>query len=121
MGRGGFSGLCDLTAELPAPRGAWRYAGVPCLDLVPPDAAQLAEAARRIEALRGHGPVLVCCALGYSRSAAAVAAWLLLTGRAADVDAAVAILRTRRPRVILSPAHRAVLAELATTEGWRHD
>lgn len=118
-----FSALCDLTAELPAPRGNWSYVGLPCLDLVPPDAAQLTEAARHIEALRIHGPVLVCCALGYSRSASAVLAWLLLTRRADSLDAAEALLRAKRPQVALSPAHRAVLAELtpAGPTGGSHD
>lgn len=74
MREGGFSALCDLSAELPAPRGNWNYAGLPWLDLVSPSAAQLEEAARRIESSRAHGPVLVCCALGYSRSACAVLA-----------------------------------------------
>lgn len=109
-----FSALCDLTAELPAPRGNWHYAGLPWLDLVPPDTAQLEEAAQRIEALRGHGPLLVCCALGYSRSACAVAAWLLLTGRVASVDAALSLLRAKRPQVVLGAAHRAALEELAS-------
>lgn len=109
--RGGrFAGILDLTAELPGPLGAWRYDGLPWLDLVPPDAVQLAEAARRIEALRQHGPVLVCCALGYSRSACAVAAWLLRSGRAVDIEAALSLLREKRPQVVLSPAHRTALA-----------
>jgi len=113
MRGGGFATLCDLTAELPAPRGDWRYAGLAWLDMVPPDAVQLAEAARLIESSRAHGPVLVCCALGYSRSACAVLAWLLLTRRADNLDAAEALLRAKRPQVVLNPAHRTVLAELA--------
>lgn len=113
MRAGGFSGLCDLTAEMPAPSGDWHYAGLAWLDMVPPDATQLEEAARLIESLRAHGPLLVCCALGYSRSASAVLAWLLLTRRAHDLDAAEALVRARHPQAKLSPAHRAALAELA--------
>ncbi len=56
-----------------------------------------------IERLRASGPVLVCCALGYSRSATAVAAWLLHSGRAATVDEALAIIRTARTDVVLHP------------------
>ncbi len=116
MRQGGFAVLCDLSAELPAPRGHWRHAGVPWLDLVPPSVAQLEEAARRIESARTLGPVLVCCALGYSRSACAVMAWLLRTGRAADVGAAEALVRARRPGVVLTPAHRAALSAFVAPE-----
>lgn len=105
-----YTGVLDLTAELPGPHGAWRYEGLPWLDLVAPDALQLAEAVRRIAALRERGPLLVCCALGYSRSACAAAAWLLYSGQAADVDAAISMLREKRPQVVLSPVHRAALA-----------
>jgi hypothetical protein len=49
---------------------------------------QRAEAIDRTAARR-QATVLVCCALGYSRSAAAVAAWLLRTGRAEHADEAV--------------------------------
>lgn len=120
---GGFAALCDFTAELPAPRGNWLNYGLAWLDLVPPDAAQLAQAARLIESSRTHGPVLVCCALGYSRSAGAVLAWLLLTRRAADLDAAECILRARRPQVVLNPALRAALAGLEPVgaEGVLHE
>lgn len=116
MRKGGFSALCDLSAELPAPRGNWSHAGLPWLDLVSPSAAQLEDAARQIETSRAHGPVLVCCALGYSRSACAVIAWLLHTGRADSVEAAEALLRAKRPHVVLNPAHRAALAALMPAE-----
>ncbi len=109
----GFRALLDLTAELPAPKGDWAYMQMPWLDLVPPDSARLEEAAAAIEALRQHGPVLVCCALGYSRSASAVAAWLLATGRASSVDGALAILQQARPRVVLGPHHRQALARIS--------
>ena len=66
-----------------------------------------------IERLRARGPVLVCCALGYSRSACAVAAWLLATGRAATVDAALARIQAARAHVVLGAGHAAALAPLA--------
>jgi len=113
MQAGGFHALLDLTAELPAPKGDWAYMQIPLLDLVPPDSARLEAAAAAIEDLRQHGPVLVSCALGYSRSASAVAAWLLATGRAASVDAALTILQQARPRVVLGPQHRQALARVS--------
>jgi protein-tyrosine phosphatase len=56
--------------------------------------------------------VLVCCALGYSRSACAVAAWLLASGRARDVDAAIATVRAARQLVVLDSGHVAALRGL---------
>lgn len=79
------------------------------LDLIAPTPTECQQAAEAIERLRSSGPVLVCCALGYSRSATAVAAWLLHSGRAATVDQALAIIRTARAHVVLHPAHRQAL------------
>jgi protein-tyrosine phosphatase len=56
-----------------------------------------------------HGPVLVCCALGFSRSAVAVAAWLLASGRAASIAEAVACIRASRTGVVLRDGHIAAL------------
>jgi membrane-associated phospholipid phosphatase len=110
--RDAFPALVDLCAELPSPPRAGTRV-LPLLDLVPPDAADLRAAAEAIEAQRQqHGRVLVCCALGYSRSAAAVAAWLLHSGRAADVAAALATVRAAHPRVVLQAAHHSALASL---------
>ncbi|MCD9032070.1 phosphatase PAP2/dual specificity phosphatase family protein [Luteimonas sp. Y-2-2-4F] len=106
--------VVDVCAELSLPGGA--RAGdrvVPMLDLVAPGPARLREAAAAIARARRRGPVLACCALGYSRSALAVAAWLLLDGRAADPDEAVARVRAARPRIVLRAAHRRALAALA--------
>lgn len=107
-----FSALCDLTAELPAPQGDWRYHNLPWLDLLPPSAAQLREAAAAIEDLSTHGKTLVCCALGFSRSVCAVVAWLVLTGRSPGVQEAVALVRQLRPALVLRPAHLAALEQL---------
>ncbi|HJQ57613.1 MAG TPA: phosphatase PAP2/dual specificity phosphatase family protein [Vineibacter sp.] len=96
--------LLDLSAELFAPRGVPTYRSQPALDLVPLDATALRRAAETIDDLQREGAVLVCCALGYGRSAAAIAAWLVQTGRAADTDAALARLRTVRPRIALDTA-----------------
>jgi protein-tyrosine phosphatase len=79
------------------------------LDLVAPEPKALREAAQDIETARARGRVLVCCALGYSRSAAAVAAWLLLSGRADAVEAAVARVRAARPAIVLGDTHRRAL------------
>lgn len=92
-----MAALVDLCAELPLQHTPQHYRSLPSLDLVAPDALTCQHAAKAIERLRHKGPVLVCCALGYSRSATAVAAWLLHSGRCQSVDAAVALIRQARP------------------------
>ncbi len=101
-----FAAVLDLTAELPASRAALgrHYACVPMLDLVPPSAQQLARAVDALARLQAHGPVLVHCALGYSRSALVVSAWLLRQGIAATPEAAVSLVRKVRPQIVLGAA-----------------
>ncbi|QNH14381.1 phosphatase PAP2/dual specificity phosphatase family protein [Xanthomonas sp. SI] len=108
--RAAFAAVVDVCAELSLRDAGAHDRTVPMLDLVAPPAQALRDAAAAIEAARRHGPVLVCCALGYSRSAAAVATWLLLSGRAADLDAALALLRARAARIVLGPAQRDAIA-----------
>ncbi|ROU04506.1 phosphatase PAP2/dual specificity phosphatase family protein [Lysobacter enzymogenes] len=115
-GRGGrarFAAVVDVCAELSLMDAREGDAVRPMLDLVAPTPAQLLDAAEAITARQGRGEVLVCCALGYSRSAAAVAAWLLRSGRAASVDEAVAIVRRARPTVVLRAPHLRALQALA--------
>lgn len=109
MSAGRFAALLDLTAELPTSRGHWTAENLPWLDLVPPDAEQLRDAANHIESMRNKGPLLVCCALGYSRAASAIAAWLLISGRSASVAEASMMIAIRRPCVVLGSEHRATL------------
>jgi len=109
----GVHALVDLCAELPCRAVPAHYAHIPALDLVPLSARQLADAAQHISRAAADGPVLVCCALGYSRSAAAVAAWLIVSGQAADASEAEARVRTARPQVVFNEAQRAALAQLA--------
>ncbi|KAA0988431.1 phosphatase PAP2/dual specificity phosphatase family protein [Pseudomonas sp. ANT_J12] len=104
-----FKAVVDLCAELPLDPGGRAYHSIPVLDLTAPNAEQCLAAAQAIERLRQQGPLLVCCALGYSRSATAVAAWLLHSGRATTVDGAMAMIRAARPHVVLHPAHRQAL------------
>lgn len=110
----GFCAVVDLCAELPGPaEPGGAYVSVPMLDLVPPPPMRLREAAHAVEAARRHGTVLVCCALGYSRSAAVAATWLLATGRVADVEAAVAQVAEARPHLVLDAAAQSSIAAAA--------
>ena len=109
--------VLDLTAEFSAPVAVRRgpYRNVPLLDLTMPTPVELAHAVAALDEMYPAGPVLVHCALGYSRAAVVVAAWLLHQGLAATPEAAVAQVRAARPRVVLSGAHRRVLADYAAT------
>jgi membrane-associated phospholipid phosphatase len=110
-----FAGIVDVAAEMSLPRTATPRDVVPMLDPVAPDAPALTEAVRAIETLRAKGPVLVCCALGLSRSACAVAAWLLATHRAETIDAAFARVRAASSHVVLDARHAVALqASLAS-------
>ncbi|WP_395609898.1 phosphatase PAP2/dual specificity phosphatase family protein [Pseudomonas sp. B22129] len=110
--QGSFKAIVDLCAELPIDPQGRAYQSILVLDLVAPTPDECLQAAQAIERLRANGPLLVCCALGYSRSATAVAAWLLHSGRVATIDEALAIIRKARARVVLHPAHRKALEGL---------
>jgi hypothetical protein len=113
----GIASMVDVAAELPVDASGIRYRAVPMLDRVVPGVAQLNAAVAAIDELAGSRPTLVCCAAGYSRSAAAVAAWLIASGRAASVDESIALIRAHRPRIVLGPADRARLEEWRRSGG----
>ncbi|MFK3797428.1 phosphatase PAP2/dual specificity phosphatase family protein [Pseudomonas sp. NPDC088444] len=114
---GRFLAVLDLCAELPLDGSAIAYHSQPVLDLTVANVEQCREAAVTVEHLREHGPLLVCCALGYSRGAMAVAAWLLHTGRATSVDAAIQQIQKARPRIVLHDEHRKLLTSLVSKAG----
>jgi protein-tyrosine phosphatase/membrane-associated phospholipid phosphatase len=106
---GRYAAVFDLAAELPGHPAHAGYRALPLLDLVPPEPGRLRQVAAGVEAALGLGPVLVCCALGYSRSAAGIAAWLLCSGRTASAAEAVALIRRAAPRIVLDRhAHAAI-------------
>ncbi len=109
----------DLAPELPWQGRSIRCRRVPMLDLVVPSSAELDAAVAAIDELKDQRPTLVCCALGYSRSASAAVAWLLASGAAVSVESAITLV-SRRRRVVLSAAHRAQL-EVWARERSRHD
>ena len=107
-----FRAVLDLSAELPVHLPGKTYRNLPLLDLVAPDSETCRQGAELIEELQRQGPLLVCCALGYSRSATLVAAWLLQSGRADSVEQAIAMIRAARPRIVLGDAQRKALQGL---------
>ncbi|KQP21776.1 phosphatase PAP2/dual specificity phosphatase family protein [Pseudorhodoferax sp. Leaf267] len=113
--------LVSLCAELQVPAGSHARC-VPLLDLAVPPAVRLQRAALVIEAQRrqaGGAPVWVCCALGFSRSAAAVIAWLGRDAPAGGLAAAEAAVRRARPQIVLGDAWRVSLARVL--EGRPHE
>jgi membrane-associated phospholipid phosphatase len=117
LAAGGFAAVVDLAPELPARvRGVdWRT--IPMLDLVAPEPAALREAAAAIEEALRRGPVLVCCALGLSRSTAAAATWLVLSGRASSATEALATVAQARPRLVLGLEQRRQVVLAASPGG----
>ena len=114
LARSDFAAIVDMAAEISCGNPGDRlYRSVAVLDLTVPRADDLRDAANAIEAARLRGPVLVCCALGYSRSAVAVVAWLLMTRRAGSVDEAMSVVRKARPAIVLKSEHCAALEVFA--------
>jgi hypothetical protein len=99
-----YGSVIDLAAEFERPGATTAsWVSIAIMDLVTPSAPDLERAAQAIEAARKRGTVLVCCALGFQRSAGAVAHWLVSTGRAKDWAAAETMLRNAGRTVRLAP------------------
>jgi protein-tyrosine phosphatase/membrane-associated phospholipid phosphatase len=103
--RHGVTAVLDLTAELSEalPFLATTYHNLPILDLTAPTLGQLREATQFIAAQAARGTVYVHCKMGYSRSAAAIGAYLLASGQATTVAEAIGRLRQVRPALIVRP------------------
>lgn len=102
-----FDAVVDVCAEYPLFRQPGYYHAQPMLDMVPPPVADLQAAAAALENAQRQGrTVLVCCALGYGRSAAVVLLWLVRYGACADLDAAIARLQQVRPQMVLPAVTR---------------
>ncbi|MDZ4287314.1 MAG: phosphatase PAP2/dual specificity phosphatase family protein [Prosthecobacter sp.] len=100
---GGVTHVLDLTVEFEAPK-AFRelpgYRNVAVSDLTAPTREQLAEAVEFIEGGQHEGIVFVHCKAGYSRTAAAAGAWLMLC-QGLSTDEAIRRMREARPGMII--------------------
>jgi len=116
--------LVSLCAELQLPLGVPHARCVPLLDLTVPPAVRLQRAASVIESLRHNdegAPVWICCALGFSRSAAAVIAWRVQYG-GVGIEQAEGLVRRAKPQIVLGAAWRVSLTALKpVSEKVRHD
>jgi protein-tyrosine phosphatase/1-acyl-sn-glycerol-3-phosphate acyltransferase/membrane-associated phospholipid phosphatase len=101
----GVTAVLDLTAEFDAPSAFKdiRYKNLPILDLTSPSSDALATAVQFIASESQRGIVYVHCKIGYSRSVAVVAAWLLASHLARDAAEAIATIRRVRPQVVVRP------------------
>jgi len=101
----GVTAVLDLTGEFseakPFRRGIYRQ--LPVLDLTSPPQATLDQAVAFIQRHAQSGVVYVHCKIGYSRSAAAVGAYLIESGVAENADEATAMLRKCRPSIVIRP------------------
>jgi protein-tyrosine phosphatase len=103
--RAGVTAVLDLTAEFSKaePFREITYRNIQVLDLTAPTSPQLDAMTEFITANVPNGIVYVHCKIGYSRSAAAVAAYLLATGTASDAEQAVSMIRRARPSIVVRP------------------
>jgi len=111
----GVTAVLDLTAEFSEAK-AFReisYHSIPILDLTAPTLEQLREMSDFIGQHSRNGIVYVHCKIGYSRSAAAIAAYLLTSGQVSTVPDAIAILREVRPTIVIRPEIVFALADIA--------
>jgi protein-tyrosine phosphatase len=109
----GVTAVLDLSAEFSEvePFLHARYLAIPVLDLTAPTNSQLQRAVDFIMTERERGVVYVHCKIGYSRSAAAVGAFLLDSDRADNVEDAIAQLHAVRPSIIVRPEIRRALLD----------
>ena len=109
----GVTAVLDLTAEFSeaAPLRTLSYKNIPLLDLTAPSVEQLAEISSFIEGESATGIVYVHCKIGYSRTVAAAAAYLLRRRLAGSISEALDLVRRARPTVVIRPEVRIVLDE----------
>ena len=97
------NGLLDMTAEFDSSsiQCAERIC-CPRLDLLAQTPEQIQQAVEKLIVLSQKGSVLVCCALGLSRSATVVIAYLIFTKHCTTLQQAVQFVVQKRPRTVLS-------------------
>jgi hypothetical protein len=111
--RAGVTSVLDLSAELSetTPFRAVCYRNIAILDLTAPTQEQLREMGNFIAEQCEPGIVYVHCKIGYSRSASAVAAYLITSGNASDAKEALAIIHRARPSIVIRPEVISTLSE----------
>lgn len=90
-----YSSVIDLAAEMVPPSHSVDWKSYGTIDLIKPAAEKIRLASDAVEAARHHGPVLICCALGFQRSATVAAHWLINTGRVNNLHEAEELIRAK--------------------------
>ena len=116
--RSGFTAVLDLCAEMPETRllRELRYRSLPLLDLTAPTIGELEQMAAFVTDESERGRVYVHCKIGYSRSSAAVAAYLIASGGTDTAADAMAMVSDARPGVVFRPETIAALEAFRKTE-----
>jgi protein-tyrosine phosphatase len=101
----GVTAVLDLTAEFSEVRLLRQtvYYNLQILDLTAPTLDQLHRAVEFIRENAATGIVYVHCKIGYSRTAAAVGAYLMAAGHATGADDAMAQMRRARSPLVIRP------------------
>ncbi len=121
LGAKQFNAVIDLCAEYPLIHPPENYHTQPLLDMITPSAQSLQQAAQTLDNLlkQTSQPVLVCCALGYSRSAAVILTYLM-NYRHQDFASAQQILQASGRQIILSASTRQTIIHTATLTNHAH-
>lgn len=100
---GGVVAVVDLTSEFSETRPFLQlpYLNLPVMDLTAPTREQLVEAVKFIAKYSPSGIVYVHCKIGYSRTAAVAAAYLLRTYHSHSIEDALTHLRSTRPSIVI--------------------
>jgi hypothetical protein len=109
----GVVAVLDLSAECSEakPFRKINYRNIPLLDLTAPTQEQLVKTSEFIGNHSRNGAVYVHCKIGYSRSAAAVTAYLIMSRKVKTAEEAFAMIRRVRPSVVIRPEVRSALSE----------
>jgi protein-tyrosine phosphatase len=109
----GVASALDLSAEFSEakPFRKINYRNIPVLDLTAPTQSQLVEMSKFIGDHSRTGAVYIHCKIGYSRSAAAIAAYLLMSGEVKTAEEAFAMIRRVRASVVIRPEVLSALSE----------
>lgn len=107
-----FEAVFDLTAECEShPKAEQIYLNFAMLDMVKPKFDELKAAVKAMDSIISKNKrTLVCCALGYGRSALVLLGWLVWCKKM-NVDDAILLIKNSRPKVVIDDSVRKFFME----------